>query len=100
MQDLSVSTLVFFPQTWNQQKHFDFHLQSYFGILNEIHEVGLKLLLTHDSFGCLTCLSSSGRCGLAETVGLGFCVDPDGASSDFVLDLVFVCVFVGVFVVF
>ena len=60
----------------------------------------LKLWQNEDSFSCLTRLSSFGRCGLAETVGLGFCVDPDGASSVFVLDLVFVCVFVGVFVVF
>ena len=41
-----------------------------------------------DSFTCLTHLSSIGGCGLAETVGLWFCVDSDSASSVFVLDLV------------
>ena len=37
-------------------------------------------------------LPSSRRCGLAETVGLCFCVDSDRATLGFVLGLVCVCV--------
>ena len=48
-------------------------------------------------FACLTRLASNGRCGLAETVGLCFCVDSDSASFVSVLDLV--CVLL-VFVLF
>ena len=39
-------------------------------------------------------LPSPRRCGLAETVGLCFCVDSNRATSVFVLGLVCVCVFV------
>ena len=38
-------------------------------------------------------LPSSRRCGLAETVGLCFCVDSDRATLVFVLGLVCVCVY-------
>ena len=48
-------------------------------------DIGLFLFL-------LIRLPSSRRCGLAETVGLCFCVDSDRATLDFVLGLV--CVFV------
>ena len=48
----------------------------------------LLVVEADDSFACLTRLSSGGRSGLAETVGLGFYVDSDSASSVSVLDLV------------
>ena len=44
-------------------------------------------------------LSSSRRCGLAETVGLCFRVDSDRATLGFVLGLVCVCLFCSVVVV-
>ena len=53
---------------------------------------GMWVVEADDSFACLTRLSSVGGCGLAETVGLGFYVDSDSASSVSVLDLVCVCV--------
>ena len=45
-------------------------------------------------------LPSPRRCGLAETVGLCFCVDSNRATSVFVLGLVCVCVFVVVVALF
>ena len=45
-------------------------------------------------------LPSSGRCGLAETVGLCFRVDSDRATLVFVLGLVCVCLFCFVVVLF
>ena len=44
-------------------------------------------------------LPSPRRCGLAETVGLCFCVDSNRATSVFVLGLVCVCVCSVLFVV-
>ena len=44
-------------------------------------------------------LPSPRRCGLAETVGLCFCVDSNRATSVFVLGLVCVCLFCFVVVV-
>ena len=56
------------------------------------------MILIHFLF-LLIRLPSLRRCGLAETVGLCFCVDSNRATSVFVLGLVCVCVCSVLFVV-
>ena len=71
---------------------FWIHLQWLWKLLAEVLNLRIAwVILIHFLF-LLIRLPSLRRCGLAETVGLWFCVDSNRATSVFVLGLVCVCV--------
>ena len=72
---------------------FWIHLQWLWTLLAEVLNLRIAwVILIHFLF-LLIRLPSLRRCGLAETVGLWFCVDSNRATSVFVLGLVCVCVY-------